>query len=221
MSTELRSVRAVCFGSFELNVRERELRKCGQRLKLDGRAFQALELLVERAGELVTRKELQERLWPDSFVEFDRNINTTINRLRKALEDTIESPRYIETRFRLGYRFVAPVKPADVTPPSVLWAVPFDAKPPGKPVPICSSTQRSSPTVPFGTAAHPGLNGDPLRFQLQWPSGELAEVSLRLTTTKKGALHLRIDFSGVGSEQARKVSSRRGVGSEFALRPGA
>ena len=129
MGAELISVGAVRFGSFELDLRTRELRKGGLRLKLETKPFQVLELLIENADRLVTRKELRERLWPDSFVEFDRGIYTAMNRLRKALGDTVDSPRYIETRSRLGYRFVAPVSKADVTARSGLWAVPLDAKP--------------------------------------------------------------------------------------------
>ena len=105
--------RAVRFGMFELDLRARELRKGGLGLKLDPKPLQLLELLLRRAGELVTRKELRETLWPDSFVEFDRSINTAVNKLRKVLGDRPESPRYIETRSRLGYRFIAPVDTAD------------------------------------------------------------------------------------------------------------
>jgi DNA-binding winged helix-turn-helix (wHTH) protein len=92
MNEELIAVRAVRFGVFELDLRARELRQGGLRLKLERKPFQVLELLLERAGELVTRKELRERLWPDSFVEFDRNINSAVNKLRKTLGDTRDSP---------------------------------------------------------------------------------------------------------------------------------
>lgn len=217
MSADLVSLPPIRFGNFELDLRTRELRRCGLRLKLEEKPFQLLELLVERADTLVTRKELRERLWPDTFVDFDRNTYTVINRLRKTLGDTMKAPRYIETRSRLGYRFVAPVKP-EVTARTVLEAVPFDAKPPRKPALIGGGTHKSTLTVPFGTAASPGLDGNALRFQLQRPNGESAEVSLRLTTTKEGALNMRLDFSGVGSSQVRQVSSRRGLAPKYAIR---
>lgn len=114
MNQALLAVRAVRFGVFELDPRARELRKGGLRLKLKPKSLQVLELLLERAGGLVTRRELRERLWPDCFVEFDRNINTAVNRLRKKLGDAPDNPRYIETRYRLGYRFVAPVGVSEV-----------------------------------------------------------------------------------------------------------
>ncbi|HEV3279297.1 MAG TPA: winged helix-turn-helix domain-containing protein [Terriglobia bacterium] len=115
------SVRAIRFGAFELDPRARQLRKGGLRVKLEGKPLQVLELLLERAGELVTRREFRERLWPDCFVEFDRNINTAVNRLRKKLGDAPDNPRYIETRYRLGYRLVTPVGVSDVaTQPAIL-----------------------------------------------------------------------------------------------------
>jgi len=102
------------FGAFELDSRSRELRKHGVRIKLHEKPFQLLEALIERPGELITRKELQERLWPgDTFVEFESGLNNAVSRLREALADSADSPRYIETVPRRGYRFVAPVE----TPP--------------------------------------------------------------------------------------------------------
>ncbi|HEV2379359.1 MAG TPA: winged helix-turn-helix domain-containing protein [Terriglobia bacterium] len=209
MSAELSSVGAIRFGSFELDLRTREVRKGGLRLKLETKPFQVLELLVQNADRLVTRKELRERLWPDSFVEFDRGIYTAMNRLRKALGDTVDSPRYIETRSRLGYRFVAPVSKGDVTARSELWAVPFDAKPRGKSGLTGFSAQGSAP---FVATADPRFDGDTLRFQVQRPGGELAELILRLTTTKDGALNMRLDLCGAGSEEGRKVPGQGQVG---------
>ncbi|MGO9269276.1 MAG: winged helix-turn-helix domain-containing protein [Terriglobia bacterium] len=127
MNQELITVRAFRFGAFELDPRARELRKGGLRVKLEGKPLQVLELLLERPGELVTRKELRERLWPDSFVDFDRGINTAMNMLRKTLGDTPDNPRYIETRSRLGYRFVAAVGAVDVTTQPGLGSMPLDA----------------------------------------------------------------------------------------------
>jgi TolB-like protein/DNA-binding winged helix-turn-helix (wHTH) protein/Tfp pilus assembly protein PilF len=101
---------AVRFGSFEVNPRTGELRKQGIRIKLHEKPFQVLLALIEHSGEVVTRKELQERLWPqDTFVEFENGLNNTISRLREALGDTAETPRFIETLPRRGYRFLAEV----------------------------------------------------------------------------------------------------------------
>ena len=103
--------RLVRFGVFELDTRTRELRKRGTKLKLPEQSIQILATLLERRGELVTRDELQKKLWPnDTIVEFDHSINAAIKRLRQALGDTAETPRFIETLPRRGYRFIYPVE---------------------------------------------------------------------------------------------------------------
>jgi len=103
--------RCVGFGVYELDTRTRELRKRGIRLKLPEQSIQILAMLLERPGELVTREELQSKLWPnDTIVEFDHSINAAIKRLRQALGDAAETPRFIETLPRRGYRFVYPVQ---------------------------------------------------------------------------------------------------------------
>src|SRR5712671_5807150 len=105
------------FGAFELNREAAELRKHGIRIKLHEKPFQVLLALIEHSGEVVTRKELQERLWPhDTFVEFENGLNNTISRLREALGDTAETPRFIETLPRRGYRFLAEVSRSLPTP---------------------------------------------------------------------------------------------------------
>src|SRR5262245_51749333 len=102
--------RGVRFGPFEADLHSGELRKHGRRIKLQDQPFQVLALLLERPGEVVTREELRQKLWPaDTFVDFDVGLNTAIKRLRDALGDTAESPRYVETLPRRGYRFIAPV----------------------------------------------------------------------------------------------------------------
>src|SRR6266478_7480546 len=104
---------AVRFGSFEVNPRTGELRKQGIRIKLHEKPFQVLLALIEYPREVVSRKELQDRLWPqDTFVEFENGLNNAISRLREALGDTAESPRFIETVPRHGYRFLAEVSPS-------------------------------------------------------------------------------------------------------------
>ena len=101
----------VRFGAFEVDLRSGELRKHGIKIKLQEKPFQILALLVEQPGEVVTREELQRRLWPaDTFVDFDRNLNTAANRLRQALGDSAENPRFIETIPRRGYRLIVAVE---------------------------------------------------------------------------------------------------------------
>ena len=102
----------VRFGTFEVDLPAGELRKGGVKLKLTGQPFQVLTILLERPGEVVTRDELQKRLWPDTFVDVDHNLNTAINKIREVLGDSAESPRFVETLPRRGYRFIAPVESA-------------------------------------------------------------------------------------------------------------
>ena len=102
--------RVTRFGVFELDLSAGELRKSGVKLRLQGQPFQVLALLLERAGDVVTREELQQKLWPsDTFVDFDHSLNTAVNKVREALGDSASSPRYVETLARRGYRFIAEV----------------------------------------------------------------------------------------------------------------
>lgn len=99
------------FGPFEADLRTRELRKRGLKLKLQEQPFQVLAMLLERPGELVTREEIRARLWPeDTFVDFDHGLNAAVRRLREALNDNASLPRFVETLPRRGYRFIAPVQ---------------------------------------------------------------------------------------------------------------
>lgn len=97
------------FGTFEIDLESRELRKQGLRMRLEEKPFLILEALLEQAGRMVSRKSLHEKLWPDTHVRYDQNLNTAVNKLRDMLGDTARSPRFIETLPRLGYRFIAPV----------------------------------------------------------------------------------------------------------------
>lgn len=99
------------FGPFEVRAGARELFKSGTRIKLRGQPYLILEVLLSRAGEVVTREELQEKLWPaNTFVDFEHGLNSSVKKLRQVLCDSAEQPRYIETVPRLGYRFIAPVE---------------------------------------------------------------------------------------------------------------
>src|SRR5260370_25939859 len=109
--------RRLRFGVFELDLRAGELRKHGLRVRLQEHPFQVLAALLEHPGEVVTREELQKRLWPaDTFVDFDHGLNKTINKIREALGDSAESPRFVETVARRGYRFLAEVTVGDAAP---------------------------------------------------------------------------------------------------------
>jgi TolB-like protein len=99
----------VRFGTFEVNLHSRELRKHGMRIRLEQKPFQILELLLERAGQVVTRRTLREKLWPDVVVGYEHGLNTAVNKLRDLLGDSARSPRFVETLPCLGYRFIAPV----------------------------------------------------------------------------------------------------------------
>jgi len=109
------------FGAYEFDLRSGELRKHGIRIKLQEQPSQILAILLEHRGEMVTREQLQHRLWPsDTFVDFDHSLNTAVMRLREVLSDSSENPRFIETLPRRGYRFLAPLeeKPASVNEPT-------------------------------------------------------------------------------------------------------
>jgi len=124
------------FGIFEVDLQAGELRRQGIKVKLQQQPFEVLAMLLEHPGEVVTREEIQKRLWPaDTFVDFDRGLNRATNRLRESLGDEADSPRFIETLPRRGYRFIAPVAKwdesghvAELVPPQA-DAVPTDGSP--------------------------------------------------------------------------------------------
>src|SRR5919199_5403998 len=107
-------IRVVRFGEYELDLESNELRKHGHKVPLPDQALQILAMLLERPGEIVAREQLIARLWPGgTVVEFDHGINSSVRRLRAALNDSAEQPRYIKTLPKRGYRFIAPVQPED------------------------------------------------------------------------------------------------------------
>ena len=112
------------FGLFEADLSAGELRRQGRNVKLQEQPFQVLAVLLRRPGEVVTREELQRELWPaDTFVEFDQGLNTAIKKIRQALGDSADNPRFVATVPRKGYRFIAPVlgtgEPAELQKPSI------------------------------------------------------------------------------------------------------
>ena len=109
MAKDVQFLQVIRFGTFEVDLQSGELRKAGLKLKLTGQPFQVLAILLEHRGEIVTREELQKRLWPDTFVDIDHNLNSAINKIREALGDSAENPHFVETLPRRGYRFIAPM----------------------------------------------------------------------------------------------------------------
>jgi cholera toxin transcriptional activator len=113
----------VRFAEYEADLRSGELRRQGHRLKLQEKPFQVLAALLTRPGELVTREELRQSLWPaDTFVDFEHGLNTAVNKVREALRDSANNPRFIETLPRRGYRFIGPVdsKNSNASPESTV-----------------------------------------------------------------------------------------------------
>ena len=131
-SRPARSANVVRFDAFEVDLRAQELYKSGRKIKLQIQPFHVLAMLLERPGEVLTREEMQKRLWPaDTFVDFDHSLNTAIKKLRQALGDNKTKPRFVETLPKRGYRFLAAVK-----------------RPAGPPALAAASTQKSAPSGP-------------------------------------------------------------------------
>jgi TolB-like protein/Tfp pilus assembly protein PilF len=121
------SKQTIRFGPYVVDLRTGELRKKGLKVRLQGKSFQILAALLEHPGELVTREELRQRLWScDTFVDWDNGLNTALTKLREALNDSAENPRYIETIPKRGYRFVAPVREAGSHRLIMLVVLPFE-----------------------------------------------------------------------------------------------
>ena len=119
------------FGLFEFDLTAGQLTRQGTKLRLPQQPLQLLAILLERPGEILTRDELRQRLWPsDVFVDFDHGLNKSIQKLRDALGDSAASPRYIQTIPRVGYRFIAPVSKDNRAPVAVDTSTPLPASPP-------------------------------------------------------------------------------------------
>jgi len=150
---ELPHSRLVRFGVFEADPQTGELRKQGRRVPLQGQPFDILMMLLEHPGELVSRVQIRERLWPEgTFVDFDHSLNTAVNKIRDVLGDSAASPRFIETLARRGYRFIAPVQVDGAD----FGANPGQAAPQQSSPPVTQETteRNSSRLQRFLTAAH-------------------------------------------------------------------
>src|SRR5215470_2373613 len=107
MPNQVGTSQVIRFATFEVDLQTQELRKAGTRLRLPAQSFQVLKMLLERPGGLVTREEFQHALWSsDTFVDFDHGLSAAVNRLREALGDSADKPKFIETLPRRGYRFI-------------------------------------------------------------------------------------------------------------------
>lgn len=167
------------FGIFSVDIRGGELRRNGSRVRLQEQPFQILLALLEHPGHIVTRDELQKRLWSaDTFVDFDHSLNAAIRRLREALQDSAENPRFIETVARRGYRFIAPVQAA-VPAPQV------DAKTPTSLIPVA--------VIP------PGGN------RKRWLIGGLVGAGLLVCVSI--GFHLGIRFNGTSIARERRITA--------------
>ena len=153
--------RYLCFGGFQLDTQRELLFKDGSKVRLPGKVFQTLVALLEKPGEVVTREALREKLWPEgTFVNYDANVNTTVNKLRLVLGDSSDQPAYIETIPRLGYCFVGSVErtselakatvPAAAVEKSQGAILPFSVEPAigGQAVPA-----KAAPSVNFWSSA--------------------------------------------------------------------
>jgi len=128
--SETKAAEYLCFGQFQVDLQREELFKGGLRVRIPYKVFQVLLALVERPGEIVTREALRARLWPGgTFVNYDANVNTTVNKLRLALGDSSEKPMYVETVPRRGYCFLGNVERGNelLKPPTVLTIAAADA----------------------------------------------------------------------------------------------
>jgi DNA-binding winged helix-turn-helix (wHTH) protein len=144
MSSSARKTLRYRFGPFELDSAQGTLSRSGSRVKLQDLPFRLLVLLVERPGQIVTREEVRQRLWPeDTFVEFDNSMGVAVRKLREALRDDADAPRFVETVPRRGYRFLVPVTADDSDSPSDNKPVP--ETPAGEP-----SEAASRPSPPSG-----------------------------------------------------------------------
>src|SRR5208337_1042740 len=150
----------VSFGLYEFNLQTHELRKGGLRLKIPHQSFQILAMLLEKPGQVVSREDLRRKLWPsDVFVNFESSLNSAVQRLRSALQDTSLEPRYIETLPRVGYRFIASVE--SMVPVS---EIPVSDDTPQRAETLDSTEFRSFDTAPHELSTVPSGQGRNWRY---------------------------------------------------------
>jgi Tol biopolymer transport system component/DNA-binding winged helix-turn-helix (wHTH) protein len=216
MSVNQRTQTVISFGPFEADLRTEELRKRGVRLRLPRQSFQILKMLLERPGELVTREELRAALWPaDTFVDFEHSVNVAIRRLREALGDSAENPKYIETLPKLGYRLSAvlaplPTKSVDphrgrtvalVTVPLIAVAVMIAVAIWFAQRPLDSRTPEPLTAIPF--TSFPGLQTAP-SFS---PEGSRIAFSWDKANAGSGAHAYDLYIKAIGSETLIRLTN--------------
>lgn len=199
------------FANFEVDLRTGELRRGGRKVKLQGQPFQILAMLVERPGELVTRESLRKRLWPaDTFVDFEHSLNTAVKKLRQALGDAADHPRFIETLPRRGYRFTGAVEEVEpmahaIEKPAAGWV--------GEECVLCANGRTSHVVVPVDEAAFREKEkleaaGDNLGFSLMIATERLllvpcgTRVKVLAARTVPSLLEVRIlegEFTGLAA----------------------
>ena len=193
MALPVASTRIVRFGVFEVDLKACELRKHGFRIKLAEQPFQVLAFLLERPGEIVTREELRDRLWPgDTFVDFDHGLNNAVMRVREVLLDSSEHPRYVETVPRRGYRFVAPVEETSVPPP-----VPATIELEGGSTSPASAA--SNPALAHTISEHPGVP--------RWFTSRLAAAIAIVVVGLAALLVFTIHARNIATNQANAARS--------------
>ena len=211
--------RVVHFGVYELDFGTGELRKGGLKIKLQGQPFHVLAVLLEHPGELVTREELLSRLWPSgTFVDFDHGLNVAVKKLRRALSDSADNPRFIETLSRRGYRFVAPVENVSTEEPVVASEAPVESVPAVEPV--HRSTRRFLPwaVVAVGVAAAG------LALWHRWPTSPAPPVVTRFTISLLPSNQFEMPRGGLaispdGGSLAYSASDPRTGVQQLYLRP--
>ena len=174
----------VSFGLFEVDFKSGELRRSGIRIKLQGQPFKVLSILLEQPGEVVSREEIQQRLWgKGTNVDFDHSLGTAINKIRDALGDSADNPRFIETLARRGYRFIAPVTPLDpATSPDTLASTPADTAT-DQPASLAPPHHPATPIAFTSVVVHPRSPAETLTL----PAEPLPEPSP--APTKKAPHH--------------------------------
>lgn len=192
------------FGLFEVDERRGDVLKQGFRLRLRGRPYDILLILLERPGELITRDELRTRLWSsDTFVDFDHGLNASVNRLREVIGDSAESPRFIETIPRKGYRFIAPVTVAPSASP----------RPTDQAVTEAASVSVASVPIPVPTPPGPVLDVDVRHSRVPWFRRVpfLLAVALLVAVALAGAWRLAAPRTATGGAMRLAVLPFRNV----------
>jgi len=192
--------RILHFGVFEVDLKACELRKHGLRLKLPEQPFQVLVLLLENPGEIITREELRNRLWPgDTFVDFDHGLNNAVMRLREVLGDSSENPRFVETIPRRGYRFIAPVAGSFLSAPSAT-ATELEAGD----VPVQEATTKAIDAAALESSSEPARLHRPssaTRFVVLAAAALAAAILLGAGLIYRG----RVDANGAGLIQNKSL----------------